>query len=250
MSKLWIIGDSFTGSSTDQKSAWTEIVAKKFKGKNHHVSSKGSRDVQTIIDIFLRNLKDIKTEDFVILFLPTTVRYRLPRIEPIIDVEMNNTLTTFEEKKYHLEFFSHLKFSDGEKSVLEYPLGLIDETKWNESTPPEKKSGQINVTHADVLSIIAGSNAMKNNLNEILFSFKNYFPFTMTIFSWTDEYDENTVIGKKQLTNEIGFWHTLRDLYEETNGEYGKMSDSHFSPKMHKAFADYLIVKFPQFFNV
>jgi len=53
MSKLWIIGDSFTGSSTDQKSAWTEIVAKKFKGKNHHVSSKGSRDVQTIIDILM-----------------------------------------------------------------------------------------------------------------------------------------------------------------------------------------------------
>lgn len=250
MSKLWIIGDSFTGCSPDGKSAWTEIVTKKFKGKNHHVSSKGSRDVQTIIDIFLRNLKDIKTEDFVILFLPTTVRYRLPRIEPIIDVEMNDTLTTFEQKKYHLEFFSHLKFSDGDKSVLEYPLGLIDEIKhWNQSTPSYLKSGEINFTYADVLSIIAGSDAMKNNLNEILFSFKNYFPFNMAFFSWTDEYDENTVIGKKELTNEIGFWHTLRDLYEETNGEQGSRGDSHFSPKMHNAFADYVISKFPQFFN-
>lgn len=250
MSKIWIFGDSFTGSSTDRQSAWTEIVIKKFKGKNHHVSSKGSRDVQTIIDIFLRNLKDIKPEDLVILFLPTTARYRLPRIEPIVDVEKSNKLTTLKQKEEHLEFFSHLKFSDDGKSILEYPLGLIDETKWHFSPPLETNSAEINFTYADVLSIIAGSNAMKNNLNEILFSFKNYFPFGIALFSWTDEYDENNVIGKKQLTNEIGFWHTLRDLYEETNGEYGGMGDAHFSPKMHKAFADYLIVKFPQFFNL
>jgi len=247
--KIWIIGDSFTGSSPDKQSAWTEIVIEKFKGKNHYVSSKGSRDVQTIIDIFLRNLKDIKPEDLVILFLPTTARHRLPRIEPIVDVEKSNKLITIEQKKEHLEFLSHLKFTDDGKSVLEYPLGLIDETKWKFSSESQIKSGQINFTYSDLLSLIASSNAMKNNLNEILSSFKNYFPFDITIFSWTDEYDENNVIGKKQLTNEIGFWHTLRNLYEETNGEEGKMGDAHFSPKMHKAFADYLIVKFPQFFN-
>jgi hypothetical protein len=248
-SKLWIIGDSFTGGSMDRQSAWVEIASKKFKGKNHYVSSKGSRDVQTIIDIFLRNLKNIKPDDFVILFLPTTVRYRLPRIEPIVDVEMSDTLITFEKKQAHLEFFSHLKFSDDGKSVLEYPLGLINETKWDMHPPSQIKSGEINFTYADVLSLIAGSDAMKNNLNEILFSFKNYFPFRLALFSWTDEYDENNVIGKKQITEIIGYWHTLSDLYEETNGEDGKIGDHHFSPKMHKAFVDYIIVNFPQFFN-
>ena len=247
--KIWIIGDSFTGSSPDRQSAWTEIVIEKFKGKNHHVSSKGSRDVQTIIDIFLRNLKNIKPEDLVILFLPTTARYRLPRIEPIVDVEKSNKLTTLKQKEEHLEFFSHLKFSDDGKSVLEYPLGLIDETKWNFSPPLEINPAEINFTYSDLLSLIASSNAMKNNLNEMLFSFKNYFPFEISIFSWTDEYDENCVIGKKQLTNEIGFWHTLKDLHKETNGQEGKLGDAHFSPKMHKAFADYVISKFPQFFN-
>jgi hypothetical protein len=250
MSKLWIIGDSFTGGSVDRQSAWPEITAKKFKGKKHYVSSKGSRDVQTIIDIFLRNLKNIKPDDFVILFLPTTIRYRLPRIEPIIDIESSDNLETLEQKQMHLEFFSHLKFSDDGKSVLEYPLGLINETKWDIHSPSQIKSGEINFTYADVLSLIAGSDAMKNNLNEILFSFKNYFPFELALFSWTDEYDENNVIGKKQITESIGYWHTLKDLYEETNGVEGQMGDHHFSPKMHKAFAEYVIVKFPQFFNI
>jgi hypothetical protein len=248
-SKLWIIGDSFTGGSPDRHSAWVEITTKKFKGKKHHVSSKGSRDVQTIIDIFLRNLKNIKPEDLVILFLPTIARYRLPRIEPIIDVESNDSLETLEQKKQHLEFFSHLKFSHDGKSTLEYPLGLINETKWDIHPPSQIKSGKINFTYADVLSLIAGSDAMKNNLNEILFSFKNYFPFELALFSWTDEYDENNVIGKKQLTKEIGFWHTLNDEWVHSNGELGQKYDMHFSTKMHKAFGDYVINKFPQFFN-
>jgi len=246
MSKLWIIGDSFTAAGND---FWPRIICKKFKG-NYYVSSKGSRDVQTIIDIFLRNLKDIKPEDFVILFLPTTIRYRLPRIEPIIDIEMANIPTKFDIKKNHLEFFSHLKVSDNGNSVLEYPLGLIDENKWNHTLPSQIKSSQINFTYADVLNIIAGSSAMKNNLNEILFSFQNYFPFGLALFSWTDEYDENIVIGQKQLTKEIGFWHTLGDLYLETNGVNGSKHDAHWSLKTHKAFADYVLVKFPQFFNV
>jgi hypothetical protein len=249
MSKLWIIGDSFTGGSMDRQSSWVEIAVKKFKGERYYVSSRGSRDVQTVIDIFLRNLKDIKPEDMVILFLPTTVRHRLPRIEPIVDVEMSDGLKTLEQKAVHLEFFSHLKFSDSGQSLLEYPLGLIDENKWNLHTSSQIKSGENNFTHGNVLSLISGSDAMKNNLNDILFSFKNYFPFELALFSWTDEYNENTVIGKKQITEIIGYWHTLKDLYEETNGEEGKVGDAHFSPKMHKAFADYIIVKFPQFFN-
>ena len=57
-------------------------------------------------------------------------------------------------------------------------------------------------------------------------------------------------MNKNQIVDAIGFWHTLRDLYEETNGQDGKLGDAHWSLKTHKAFADYLIVKFPQFFNV
>ena len=49
--KIWIIGDSFTGSYPN---AWIFKVCEQFIGEDYYVSSKGSRDTQTIIDIFLR----------------------------------------------------------------------------------------------------------------------------------------------------------------------------------------------------
>ena len=59
---LWVFGDSFTGMhhGVNGTESWMWLVYKSFVGNKLHISSKGSRDVQTIIDIFLRNLKDIK----------------------------------------------------------------------------------------------------------------------------------------------------------------------------------------------
>jgi len=248
--KLWIIGDSFTGLNANDAS-WQLCLYRNFIGKRIHVSSKGSRDVQTVIDVFLRNLKDIKSEDLVILFLPTTARYRLPRIKPLMDVEWSDRLRTVEQKSKHLEYFTHLKFIDNGESILEYPLGLVDESMWQVSPPDYKhpNNKNINFTYADILLLTSASNAMKNNLNEMLFSFKNYFPFKLLLFSWTDEYDENVVIGKTEITNEVGFWHTLHNEWLESNQTSGKYQDAHFSRKMNIGFAEYIINKFPEYFN-
>ena len=54
-SKLWIIGDSFTGMGAYHNS-WQYLLYEKFKGKHIYISSRGSRDIQTIFDIFLQNL--------------------------------------------------------------------------------------------------------------------------------------------------------------------------------------------------
>ena len=59
--KLWVIGDSFAGMYPDN---WIEELVKHFNGNDWYVSSNGGRDVQTIIDIFLRNLKSIKKDDY------------------------------------------------------------------------------------------------------------------------------------------------------------------------------------------
>ncbi len=53
--KLWIFGDSFSGQYFE-KNSWQWILYQKFVGKKIYISSRGSRDTQTIIDIFLRNL--------------------------------------------------------------------------------------------------------------------------------------------------------------------------------------------------
>ena len=58
--KLWIIGDSFTGLYED---TWVKILCDNFKG-NYFVSSQSSRDFQSVLDCFLRKLKDIKPLTF------------------------------------------------------------------------------------------------------------------------------------------------------------------------------------------
>lgn len=237
--KLWIFGDSFANAGDIQKGEihWTQIVCNKFKGKEYQVSSKGSRDFQTILDIFLRNLKNISKDDFVILIIPSLGRVRLPLNEPIIDIEIsNNTNKVWIESNIDY-FMGQASYRDETKfNLLEAPLTDIDEDIL-------RKKVEIN-------SIINDSNASKNNYLEIIESLKSYLPFEIFVWSWDNQIESELVLNRKQITDIIGYWHTLRDLYEETNGQEGRMGDAHFSPKMHNAFADYVISKFSQYFNV
>jgi len=241
MSKLWIIGDSFTGCSSDGKSAWVEIIAEKFKG-NYYVSSKGSRDYQTVVDIFLRNLKNIKKDDLVILTIPTLERTRLPLKTPDTDVEYSNEFTTYNTKKNIINYFiGPHNYQNIKEKQLEEPLtNLVDDFFNNKSFGLTDK----------LWTIVNTSNANIKNVSEILDSIKSFVPFQLYIWSWADELNAEFIENRKIITEKIGFWESDHILWQKTNGEFGKKDDFHFSPKMHKAFADYVIVKFPQFFNV
>ena len=97
--KLWIIGDSFTGT---HPKTWTFKICEQFIGEHYYVSSQGSRDIQTIFDIFLHKLHKIQPNDIVILFLPTLSRFRLPLETPYIDVEWSDDLDNKNRYKYEL----------------------------------------------------------------------------------------------------------------------------------------------------
>jgi hypothetical protein len=237
MSKLWIIGDSFTGYDDG---FWTEIITKKFKGK-FYISSQGSRDYQTIMDIFLKNLKDISKDDLVILNIPVLERIRLPLKTPKIDVEFSNEYTTFETKKGILNYFiGNGNYQNVEGKELEEPLFGLEDAFFE-----DHKSGLNN----RLWSIVNSSNANKKNLSEIIKSIKSYVPFEFYVWSWDNELSGDFIENKDCITEKIGIWETLHTLWQKTNGLEGKRDDAHFSPKMHTAFADYLIVKFPKFFN-
>ncbi len=266
--KLWIFGDSFTGQYFLENS-WQWILYQKFVGKKIYISSRGSRDTQTIIDIFLRNLHKIKPTDLVILFLPTMCRWRLPLKNPAWDVEWSSDLLKNEdyEKQSLLDYFigslGYAAAPTQSERELEEPLSLLPYTIFeptknyadlldnlDASEFDKIKKNISNLSIGDVNSMISASNANLKNMNEILNSFKKYFPFELYIISWTNEYDENIVEGRKHLENSLKEWHTQHMDYIETNGESGSIHDFHWSKKMNKLFADYVIVKFPQFFNL
>jgi hypothetical protein len=231
--KLWIIGDSFADHSRCGSPSWVELISKKFMGKKYYTSSRASRDFQTIIDIFLKNLKYIGKDDLVILIVPFIGRTRLPLYSPVYDVSLSNFVPLKGRKDYFIGTSSYTKESEHYK--LEKPLTYANQDDMNDGT--------------DLWSIVNSSNASKKNYVEIIQSFKEYFPFNIFIWSWENVLKSDIIINKTQIKKEIGFWHTYKDLYKETKGMHGYPNDFHFSPKMHTAFADWIINKFPEYFD-
>lgn len=238
MSKLWIIGDSFTGVNHNY---WPILLCEKFKG-NYYVSSKGSRDYQTVLDIFFRNLKNIKKDDLVILTIPTLERTRLPLKTPEIDVEYSNEYTTFNTKKNIVDYFiGPHNYQNIKEKELEEPLTNLHDEFFNNK----------NLGLTDKLwSIVNTSASNVKNVSEILESIKSFVPFQLYIWSWEDELGGTGIENRKSITENIGMWESQHILWKTTSGADGVKDDFHFSLRMHRAFADYLIVKFPQFFNV
>jgi hypothetical protein len=256
--KLWIFGDSFTGIRHETDS-WPVLLHKYFVGKHAYVSSQGSRDIQTIIDIFLKNLHKIKEDDFVILMLPVAFRFRLPLENLQKDVQYGN----IKEHNYENMFIGNNMYDsireiekikdDSFENMhkynslkLESPLCYADPRVFRLEDHDINKA-KLNI--ASVIGIINSSKAVLRNYNEILSSFKNYFPFKIKIYSWENELDDSIVDTKNIITNKCNLWHTMEEDFIETNGESGLKGDGHWSKKMDKAFANMVIKENPKYFN-
>jgi hypothetical protein len=232
--RLWIIGDSFASPSPN---AWVLKICNQFNGNGYEISSKGSRDTQSILDVFLRKLHLMTPNDLVILFLPTAERVRLPLLNPTIDTMNPN------QYKVILDYFigSHSYVKDDMDKQLEPPLLGLDDKLLHSS------QYELNT---NLMHIVNASKANINNFSEILKSLKLFLNFTILVYSWVDEYPSDIVIGKSEITSILEFWETRQLEFINTNGVDGDPTDGHWSFKMHDAFANYLIYKHPEFFNV
>ena len=236
--KLWIIGDSFAGVYDN---AWVKTISDKFDG-NYQVSSYGSRDVQTIVDIFLRNLKNIKENDLVILTLPTLRRVRLPLQTGLMDVEYSNEYCHNVDKRKYLDYFvGHGQYTlENPEHILEQPLtGISDKDLLDENFK----------FNLNLLTIINSSDAVKNSFQEMFKSFKSYFPFEIIIWSWTNEWDIPEILTRAKIEEILGFWESHHILFNESDGELGIKDDFHWSKKMNDAFAKHIIKSYPQYFD-
>lgn len=254
--KIWIIGDSFTmiDDSRYGKNSWPKVCIDHFKGDDCYVSSMGSRDIQTIFDIFLENLYKIKQDDFVILMLPTLIRFRLPLANPYVNVvysninhEFYNTNSMIGGTMYPTQIQATPPENEKEKHknfyTLEWPLSEIDPMEFQ----PIKNQKIPNF--ANIMQMINSSKVFANNWNLILKSIQSYVPFKLLYYSWENELDSNIVDTKSVITNDLGMWHTLMDEYNETSGKSGEPCNVHWSDKMSYAFAMNIIKKYPEYFK-
>ena len=253
--KLWIIGDSFTMVDDNRygQNSWVEICSKQFNGNDYYVSSMGSRDIETVFDIFLENLYKIKAEDFVILMLPTLIRFRLPLKTPYV----NATYCSGSQMNYPLNYMigginytaqvnnnptEHTK-EHKESYMLEWPLSEIDPMVFQPNENPKTPN------FGNIMQIINSSDAFVKNWNSKLKSIQSYVPFKLLYYSWEDELDPKIVNTKNVITNELGMWETLKDVWDKTNGLKGDRGDTHWSEDMNIKFAEHIIKSYSQYFD-
>jgi len=158
--KLWIVGDSFAGLSFG-KNSWQWSLYEAFTGKNVYISSKGSRDIQTIFDIFLQNIHKINSNDVVILFLPTLTRFRLPLKHSYVDVEWcSDDHYNWNIHKCGMLGNSQYKWNKN-NITLESPLDKLDFEVFDESTPAQIPN------FANLTQMINSSKVFADNWNMI-----------------------------------------------------------------------------------
>ncbi len=255
--KLWIIGDSFTGLIGETES-WQFKLYNHFIGNNVYVSSRGSRDIQTVFDIFLQNLYKIQPNDFVILFFPTLSRFRLPLKTPYIDVEFSTPNdrdeiygTPMNSMIGNSAYTSTMRDTPqlGEEDMyeklttLEWPLNYINVNTFEPNPADESQN------FANISQMIGASRVFADNWNLILKSIKSYVPFELIYCSWTNELDSNIVDTKSVITNKCKMWHTLNNEFEESDGKSGNKNDVHWSLKMNEAFFKNILTNYPQYFK-
>jgi hypothetical protein len=249
--KIWIIGDSFTMIDTGRygQNSWPDICINHFKGNDCYLTSVGSRDIQTIFDIFLENLYRIKSDDFVILMLPALTRFRLPLANPFVNVSKSNTHHDFYNTNSMIggiQYSAQMKepgILNKERYMLEWPLSELDPMTFQPSENPKTPN------LANIMQMINSSKAFANNWNSILKSIQFYVPFKLLYYSWENELDSSIVNTKDVITKDLGIWETLQDVYNNTNGEGGDRGDGHWSEDMNIKFAHHIIKSYPEYFD-
>ena len=234
MKKIYVIADSF-GTPADwvkpreheNTHFWARDLQTKLPDYEVIINAKGSRDIQTIIDTWVRTLKYAKPDDYFIICLPYFRRTRLP----------------FDQESYihdrHGEYDITTRFVgtpsyDDRFEVLEF-WGKQYHWKYFE----EKLQVQeiINTTKANQLNTI-----------EIIEALVEFTKIKTYIFSWdVMDIKSKYIEDKEILTQNIGFWETHFDVFVESGGKFGLEGDLHWSHKMQKHFGEYVFEKF--FYN-
>jgi len=216
------LGDSFTfGSINHLKSdcdstIWPNLLANHYK-KTHKLfnNSMPGRDVQTIIDNWIKLLPQLKENDILIVGLPTLQRWRKP-----MDVNNWKTIQVDDLSLTNRFQLPEHVWSEGE---------LSPKTSFNELD--------------NYIRFLNEHESFVYNFNEIIKILVVLTRCKSYVWSWSDWLDVDILTENiSEIKNNIG-WETSHDEYIKTNGKCGANDDLHFSSNMHHKFAKYIISK-------
>ena len=229
--KLWGIGDSFMENFYDpsvedngESQHWFNLVRAAVKPEDWYCNGRGSRDTQTILDIFFQHMHQMKSDDVVFLFLPDA-RWRIP------NKQENDT---FSQKSVDY-YVGSGQFKGEVEEILRHFV-------------PSLLNNRSELSQYNLVSQL--TEATIENYHKILESIKKTFSFKVIFLSWNERYWSNEYLNTKEplvwnrsyLTEKIGFWETKNDLYDRGDAVPKNFKrDHHWSMNMHKHFAEFII---------
>jgi hypothetical protein len=231
--RLFVIGDSFTvpcryTKGWDDSVFWIEVLRNHFllDDDNVYVDGTANRDVQTIIDNWIKLIPQLTKEDAIIICLPYFKRTRVPVIE-------SSWYNPFNKQNQ----------SDVKIINRFYGPQMINQHTKLEFWDDELTSKQL----TDMMfnyEIMNSSKSAQLNQIEVIESLIKLTPCRSFVFTWSDmEYKFSFIEDKPLLTKEIGFWQTLNDEWYETNGMIGQKLDFHWGSKFNPIFGEYVFGK-------
>lgn len=226
--KLFVIGDSFCRDTfyvepriNEDKTFWVDGLKEMLGNVDVFCDGEPSRDLQTIIDNWIKIIKHVKETDYLVICVPYFRRTRLPlsknchkKIELNEINYVNRFMGTHSYSNENLEFWGK-----------DYNFNYFNNT-------------------LSTQEIINASNSSQENFIEIINSLYHLTCGKKYVFSW-DKMDikSDIIEDKETITKNIGVWETHKDVFYETDGYFGLETDVHWSFKMNDLFSEYVYKK-------
>jgi hypothetical protein len=224
--KILFIGDSwvtnlfhneFQGPESTIHSFWVD------NGYTPYFRGAPSRDVQTILDIWIKHIQILNKNDILVIFLPMFGRTRLPNYS--YGNYINEELPRFNN------YFVGTKSYNKKENFLEI---------WGNQYEYEYFTEKLKTQE-----LINGSNASILNFTEIIDSLYKLTPCKKIVHCWDyKKFDSDVIIYREEMTQLLGLWDTMDDVYKRTNGEQGSPKDGHWSMDMNLKFMNFLLKYF------
>lgn len=216
INNCYIFGDSFTAQPSDptknesQKIVfWVDMLKENY---NVFLYAESSRDLQTILDTWIKVLPNMNQDNCIVVGLPYFSRWRMPRDES-------------DYKKENEQLVRHV----GQHGPSEIKV----ETVIRDGLEERLFENQI----------INSSKASSLNYKEVIESLVQLSKCKVILWSWArfkEGFKPKGLYDKTDLEKELGYWGTMQDVFDRTNGKYGVNGDLHWDEKTQKLFYQFI----------
>lgn len=221
--RIYVLGDSFSDHGSDpltnpsgEEVFWVDILSKTHNVLRH---AEASRDTQTILDIWIKLLPQIKEDDFLIIGFPYFSRWRLPRSEKFYKIENELTIRHIGHQGFYSFQNEDIEIYDKTISANSIKEKLIDN------------------------DFINSSKASSLNNKELIESLTELSKCKVLLWSWTrfkEGFKPKNLYDKTDLEKIMGYWGTQYDMWKNTNGKFGMEWDLHWDEHTQKLFYNFV----------